>query len=105
MKLCQHGRDDIPGKPIEYAIPMLVILAENPFHVVGFNLFNSFFPCGVRDSLRLHGHYRNHILVETTLCDIVFMHYVLNIIYQLYGEDNASILTFKTLTLKDYLLT
>ena len=33
-------------------------------------------------------------VVETTLCNIIFMHYVLNIIYQLYGEDTASILTF-----------
>ena len=66
---------------------MLVILAENAFHVVGFNLW-------VRGSPRLHGHYLNCILVETTLCDIIFMHYVLNIIYQLNGEDNASILTF-----------
>ena len=81
------------GKQIEYVIPMLVILAENEFHVVGFNLFNSF-PCVVRGSPRMHGHYLNCILVETTLCDIIFMHYVLNINYQLHGEDNASILTF-----------
>ena len=46
MKLCQHECDNIPGKPIEYAIPMLVILAENAFHVVGFNLFNSIFRVG-----------------------------------------------------------
>ena len=37
----------------------------------------------------MHGHYLNCILVETTLCDIIFMHYVLKIIYQLYGEDKA----------------
>ena len=29
-----------------------------------------------------------------TLCDIIFMHYVLYIIYQLYGEDNTSKFTF-----------
>ena len=46
MKLCGHERDHISGKQIEYAIPMLVILAENAFHVVGFNLFNSFFHVG-----------------------------------------------------------
>ena len=40
MKLCRHKRDNISGKQIEYAIPMLVNLAENAFHVVGFNLFN-----------------------------------------------------------------
>ena len=46
MKLCQDERDNIQGKPIEYAIPMQVILAENAFHVVGFNLFNIFFRVG-----------------------------------------------------------
>ena len=46
MKLCQHERDNISGKQIEYVIPMLVILAENEFHVVGFNLFNSIFRVG-----------------------------------------------------------
>ena len=46
MKLCQQELDNIPGKLIEYAIPMLVILAENVFHVIGFNLFNSFFRVG-----------------------------------------------------------
>ena len=34
------------------------------------------------------------------LCNIIFMHYVLKIIYQLYRVDNTSILTFETLTLK-----
>ena len=36
MKLCRHEHDNISGKQIEYAIHMLVILAENVFHVVGF---------------------------------------------------------------------
>ena len=73
--------------------PMLVILTENAFHVVGFNLFNIFRgEFGVR--LDCTDNYLNCILVETTLCDIIFMHYVLNIIYQIYGDDNASILTF-----------
>ena len=58
-----------------------------------FQSFQQYFPCGVRGSPSLHGHYLNCILVETTLCDIIFMHYVLNIIYQLYREDNASTLT------------
>ena len=48
MKLCQHERDNISGKQIEYAMPMLVILAENSFHVVGFNRFNSIFRVGFR---------------------------------------------------------
>ena len=43
MQLCLHERDNISGKQIENSIPMLVILAENAFHVVGFNLFNSIF--------------------------------------------------------------
>ena len=82
MKLCRHERDNISGEQIEFALPMLVILAENVFHVVGFNLFNrEYFPSGVRGSPRLHGRYLNCILVESTLCDIIFMHYVLNIIY------------------------
>ena len=46
MKLCRHERDNISGKQIEYAIPMVVILAENAFHVVGFNFFNSIFRVG-----------------------------------------------------------
>ena len=74
---------------------MLVILAENSLNSRrGFQSFQQYFPCGVRNSPRLHGHYLNCILVETTLCDIIFMHYVLNILYQLYGEENASILIF-----------
>ena len=32
--------DNISVKQIDYAIPMLVILMENAFHVVGFDLFN-----------------------------------------------------------------
>ena len=94
MKRCQHKRDNIPGKPIEYAIPMLVIFGGKCVSRRGFQSFQQFFPCGVRGLLRLHGHYLNCILVETTLCDIFSMHYVFNIIYQLNGEDNASILTF-----------
>ena len=39
-------------------------------------------------------HYGGICSSETTLCDIIFLHCVLNIIYQLYGEDNASKLTF-----------
>ena len=35
MKLCRHERDNLSGKQIEYVIPMLAILAENAFHVVG----------------------------------------------------------------------
>ena len=46
MKFCPHERDNISGKQNEYAILMLVILAENAFHVVGFNLFNSIFVVG-----------------------------------------------------------
>ena len=46
MKLCLYESDNISGKQIEYAIPMLVILAENAFHVVGFDLFNSIFRVG-----------------------------------------------------------
>ena len=64
------------------------------------SIFSTVFSVWGSGSPRMHGHYLNCILVETTLCDIIFMHYVLNIIYQLYGEDNASILTFLTLTLK-----
>ena len=83
MKLCRHERDNISGKQIEYAIHLLVILAENVFHVVGFN-------SSVRNIFRVGFGVRldcTCILVETTLCDIILMHYVLNIIYQLYGED------------------
>ena len=43
MQLCRHERDNISGKQIEYSIPLLVILAKNAFHAVGFNLFNSIF--------------------------------------------------------------
>ena len=32
--------DNISGKQIDYDLPKLVILAENAFHVMGFNLFN-----------------------------------------------------------------
>ena len=60
---------------------MLVILAENAFHIVGFNLFNSVFHVGFGVRLDCTGIiYLNYILVETTLCDIIFMHYVLTII-------------------------
>ena len=59
-----------------------------------FQSCQQYLPCGARGSPRLQGHNQNCILVETTLCDIIFMHYVLNIIYQLNGEDYASILTF-----------
>ena len=38
-----YERDNISGKQIEYAIPMLVNLAENAFHVGGFNLFNTIY--------------------------------------------------------------
>ena len=48
---CLHERDNISGKKIEYAIPMLTILAENAFHVLGFNLLNSIFR--VRFGVRL----------------------------------------------------
>ena len=95
MKLCRHERDNIQGKQIAYAIPMLVILAENSFQVVCFNLSNSIFRLGFGVRLDCTDiRYLNCILVETTLCDIIFMHYVLNVIYQLYGEDTASILTY-----------
>ena len=43
MKLFRHERDNISGKQIEYAILMLVIWAENAFHVVGFNFFNTIY--------------------------------------------------------------
>ena len=53
MKLCLHERDNISGMQIEYAIPMLVILAENAtFHDVGFNRFNSNFRVGFEDRLK-----------------------------------------------------
>ena len=77
---------------------------------MGFNLFNSIFRVGfgvcqtARTLSKLYFGGDNclqfvivvfpdhtHLLF---LCDIIFMHYVLNIIYQLYGEDNTSILTF-----------
>ena len=32
--------DNISGKQIDYDLPKLVILVENAFHVMGFNLFN-----------------------------------------------------------------
>ena len=47
MKLRLHERDYISGKQIEYAIPMLVILAKNTFHVVGFNLLNTIYRCHI----------------------------------------------------------
>ena len=47
LLFCRHERADIiSGKQIKYAIPMLVILAENAFHIVGFKLFNSIFRVG-----------------------------------------------------------
>ena len=46
LKLCRNECDNILGKQIEYVTPMLVILAENEFHVVGCNLFNSIFRVG-----------------------------------------------------------
>ena len=46
LKLCRNERDNISGKQIDYVIPMLVILAENEFHVMGLNLFNSIFRVG-----------------------------------------------------------
>ena len=108
MKLCRHER--------EYAISMLVILAENAFNVVGrrFQSFQHYLPRSyisywaktlnlkqvyyfvhidaqrypisifrVGSGFVLHGHYLNCIVVETsvTLCDIIVMYYVLNIIY------------------------
>ena len=82
MKFFRHKRDNISGKKIEYAIPMLVIFAENAFHVVGlifstvFSVWGSGFTLTARTLSKLY--FGGDNFVRHYLYALCFKHYIVS---------------------------
>ena len=67
--------DNISGKQIDYDLPKLVILVENAFHVMGFNLFNIIYRGHIISPIFgkffcLYPHWRTTILDQYFLCGV-----------------------------------